>query len=239
MHVKDSDIARLKEIQGIDAQIKDELAAAANFPELSEMKVVLAKKADLVSKTKQIEAMQRDISKRFEKLNIEDVSLSEREKSVQKSIDEAAGDYRNLEVHTKELDSVSSRRNTIAEMMLKITIEQDKADELSVKLDAANKQVDAKIEQLDAKIRQVKGDAEAKIKELAVSRASVHDKMDGELASVYDEAASKVGNVVLCGLDGDCCSVCKSHIEEGKLLEIKNNGNVAVCPSCNRIMILK
>lgn len=239
MHVKVDDIQRLKDIQEIDAQIKDQVAAAADFPELKEMKLVLAKKADIVSKIKQIDAMKRDISKRFEKLNVEDASLAEREKSVQKSIDEAAGDYRNLEVHTKELDSVSSRRNTIAEMMIKITVEQDKADDLGVKLAVADKQIDAKIDALDAKIRQVKGDAQAKVNELSKSRNEIHDKMDKTLAATYDEAAGKVGNVVLCGLDGNTCTVCRSAIEEGKLLEIKNAGDVAVCPSCGRLMILK
>lgn len=239
MQVSSDDISRLKDIQEIDAKIKDIMAASASFPELKEMKIVLAKKAEIVSKTKQIEAMTRDISKRFEKLNVEDASLAEREKSVQKSIDEAAGDYRNLEVHTKELDSVSSRRNTIAEMMIKITVEQDKADDLNKKLSAASTQIDAKIDALDKKIRQVKGDAQVQIQELAKKRESVHSKMAPELAAIYDEAAGKVGNVVLAQLNEDCCSVCRSHIEEGKLLEIKNNGNVAVCPSCSRIIILK
>lgn len=237
MKATSNDIKNLKKIQEVDAQIKNVHAAVRDLPEIKEYRLVDEKLKDIKSKIKQVEVMKRNVERRYEKMNAEDLSLADRQKTVQRSIDDAAGDYRNLEVHTKELDSISSRRNVLAEIMINATVEQEKVEELQSKLKAAQETVCEKKNSLGKQIDAAKAKAREEIVGLTVSRKKVYDSLPKGIAALYDDAAVKVGNVVLSELDGNCCSVCRSPIEEGKLLEIKKAGEISVCPACGRIII--
>ena len=238
MEASKNDIKNLKKLQKIDADIKTTKSDVENLPERQEFLTVSAKLSELTEKMKKVEVMKREIDKRFEKMNTEDAQLVEREKHVQRSIDEAAGDYRNLEVHTKELDSISIRRNTLSEMMLNATVEQDKVNALSEKLTSAIEQITAKQNALAEKIKQAQVDSADSIKKLTASRDKVYKALPENISKLYDDAVGKVGNVVLASLDGNSCSVCRSPIEEGKLLEIQKQGGISACPGCGRIIIV-
>ena len=238
MDASKDDIKNLKKIQKVDADIKTEISEIENLPERQEFKTVTAKLAELTGKMKKVEAMKREIDKRFEKMSTEEAKLIEREKQVQLAIDEAAGDYRNLEVHTKELDSISTRKNTLSEMMLKATVEQDKVEELSKKLTEAIAQITAKQKALAEKIDRLSQESSEKVEKFKKSREKVYASLPEEITKLYDAAVGKVGNVVLAKLDGNSCSVCRTPIEEGKLLEIQKSGGISVCPVCGRIIIV-
>ena len=238
MEASKNDIKNLKKIQKIDADIKTTINDVENLQEKKEYVEVSAKLSELTEKMKKVEVMKREVDKRFEKMNSEDAQLVEREKQVQMSIDEAAGDYRNLEVHTKELDSISARRNTLSEMMLKATVEQDKVNDLDEKLTAAIDQITVKQNALSEKIKQAQLESADKVKKLTASRDKVYASLPADISKLYDDAVGKVGNVVLATLDGNSCSVCRSPIEEGKLLEIQKSGGISACPVCGRIIIV-
>ena len=238
MEASKKDIQNLKKIQEIDAGIKTTISDVENLPEKKEYVKVAAKLAELTEKMKKVDVMKREIEKRFEKMNSEDLQLTDREKQVQMSIDEAAGDYRNLEVHTKELDSISARRNTLSEMMLKATVEQDKVNDLDSKLSDAIEQITANQSALSEKIKQAKMESANKVKDLTASRDKVYASLPADISKLYDDAVGKVGNVVLATLDGNSCSVCRTPIEEGKLLEIQKSGGISACPVCGRIIIM-
>ena len=238
MEASKNDIKNLKKIQKIDADIKTTISDVENLPERKEYTEVSSKLSELTEKMKKVEVMKREVDKRFEKMNSEDLQLTEREKQVQRSIDEAAGDYRNLEVHTKELDSISARRNTLSEMMLKATVEQDKVNDLDAKLSDAIAQITTKQNALVEKIKKAQQESSEKIKKLTASRDKVYASLPADISKLYDDAVGKVGNVVLATLDGNSCSVCRSPIEEGKLLEIQKSGGISACPVCGRIIIV-
>ena len=238
MEASKNDIKNLKKIQKIDADIKTTINDVDNLPEKKEFVKVGAKLSELTEKMKKVEVMKREVDKRFDKMNSEDAQLTEREKQVQMSIDEAAGDYRNLEVHTKELDSISIRRNTLSEMMLKASVEQDKVNELNEKLGDAIKQITDRQNVLSESIKKAQEEATDKVKKLTASRDKVYTSLPEEISKLYDDAVGKVGNVVLATLDGNACSVCRSPIEEGKLLEIQKVGGISACPACGRIIIV-
>ena len=238
MEASKKDIQNLKKIQEIDADIKTTISDVENLPEKKEYVKVAAKLAELTEKMKKVDVMKREIEKRFEKMNSEDLQLTDREKQVQMSIDEAAGDYRNLEVHTKELDSISARRNTLSEMMLKATVEQDKVNDIDSKLSDAIEQITANQSALSEKIKQAKMESANKVKDLTASRDKVYASLPADISKLYDDAVGKVGNVVLATLDGNSCSVCRTPIEEGKLLEIQKSGGISACPVCGRIIVM-
>ncbi len=237
MKASKDDIKNVKRLQEIDASIKNEISNFENLPERDSFCQVKVKLGELNEKYKKVDVMKKDIEKRFSKMSSEEASLIQRQDSVQRSIDEAAGDYRNLEVHTKELDSISSRMNTLSEMMLKAEVEQKKVDELDKKLSQAIEQVQSRCESLQKDLDVAKKTSAKNVKKLSEEREKVYGSLPKELAHLYDDAVGKVGNVVLTTIDGDCCSVCRTQIEEGKLLEIQKSGGVSACPVCGRIIL--
>lgn len=239
MKASKDEINNLKKLQEIDAQIKNEVSNFENLPERDSFCAVKSKLDELNEKYKKVDAMKKDVDKRFSKMTAEEASLIQRQESVQKSIDEAAGDFRNLEVHTKELDSISSRRNTLSEMMLKMEVEQEKVNEIDKKLMTAIEQVKAKGDELQKKLEEAKKTSAQNVRKLSENREKVYASLPKELARLYDDAVGKVGNVVLTTLDGNSCSVCRTQIEEGKLFEIQKSGGVSACPVCGRIIVIE
>ena len=239
MHAGDSDIKNLLELQKIDAEIKSSFASLETTPQVSHLREVLGKIKEATMKKKQVEALKLDCDKRIEKMGIEDVTLAKRERSVQEAIDEAVGDFRNLEVHTKELDGISKRRESLTEMLLTASVEQEKIQGVLKKLDDAILKLEEKKDKLEAEIETNKNEVLAKVSSLNEKRDELKSSTDGALVDLYEQSTKKVGSVVIGKVEDGSCSVCKTKIEDGKLIDMQNNGEVAICPSCSRILILK
>ena len=238
MKVSQKDIDKLREIQDIDVKINSELAKFSEMPEHLELKNVIVVQSDMIQKRKKVDCVEKDAGIKQEKMTNEDINLQQREISVQKSIEEAAGDYRNLEARTKELDGIASRRSVLADMMIKLSEEQDKVSDLKKKLDAGIRAIENKREDLTSKIESAKESAEKSVSSLRESRSKLYGGLNQDLADIYSRASSNVGNVVLSSLQDDRCSVCRSTIDAGRLIEMKNEGGIALCPHCGRIIVL-
>ena len=239
MHASESDIKNLFELQKIDAEIKSTLASLDSMPEIKKLSEVLSKQKEAKAKFMKVDELRLDAEKRLEKMEIEDVKLANRESSVQEAIEEAVGDFRNLEVHTKELDSIGQRRETLAGMMLKAADEQEKISEVLTKLKEANGLLEEKKKALQDKIQDSKDKTNSEVNELNKQRETIKNEINEGLADLYEQSTKKVGNVVLGKVEDGACSVCKTRIEEGKLIDMLSDGEIATCPSCSRILVLK
>lgn len=239
MHASDSDIENLIELQEIDAKTKTSFASLKTAPQVKQCLDLLQKIKETSIKTKQVESLKADCEKRIDKMSLEDVTLAAREQSVQDAIDEAVGDFRNLEVHTKELDGISKRREALTEMMLAATTEQDKITEVLEKLNEASGKLEEKKATLEKEIEEQKEKTLLYVDELSKKREKLIKSTDKALVDLYEQSTKKVGSVVLGKIEDGACSVCKTKIEQGKLIDMKSNGDVAICPSCSRILILK
>ena len=239
MHASESDIECLFELQKIDAEIKSTLSNLESMPEIEKLDDVLSKQKEARAKLTKVDDLRLDAEKRLEKMEIEDVKLANRENSVQEAIEEAVGDFRNLEVHTKELDSIGQRRETLAGMMLKAADEQEKISEVLTKLKEANGLLEENKKALQDKIQDRKDKTNEEVNELYKQREGIRNKINKDLADLYEQSTKKVGNVVLGKVEDGACSVCKTRIEEGKLIDMLSDGEIATCPSCSRILVLK
>lgn len=238
MQASAKEVEALKNIQKFDCKIKEIQKAYDSMPEKDTINDLIKKSSELQAKCLKAKQMKNDAIKRYEKITTEDVRLSDREINLQKDIEAAGTDFRNLEVRTKELEGISRRRTVLAEMALRITEELDKAKVIIEKLEDAISAFNSKIESLKAKVEDRKNLSEAEITEILKCRKSDADKLSPELAELYDRACARLGNVVLSHLEDNRCSACRTEIEEGRLLEIKSEGRVGVCPHCSRILLL-
>lgn len=239
MQASAKEVVALKNIQNFDCKIKEIQKNYDSMPEKDVINDLIKKSDDLQTKLNKATYMKNDAIKRYEKIITEDTRLADREISLQGDIEAAGSDFRNLEMRTKELEGISRRRTVLAEMALKITEELDKAKEVIEKLEEALSLINKKTESLKAKVAECKLSSEFEITQILRERAKFADIISPELAELYDRACARLGNVVLSHLEDNRCSACRAEIEEGRLLEIKRGGSVAVCPHCSRILLIE
>lgn len=238
MKAKQQDIEVLHKIQDMTAMRCEKARTLKEMPEREALSAIILKEREIAEKSAKVKAMQIDAKSRFEKLMIEDTKLHEREESVQRSIDHAAGDFRNLEVRTKELDGIARRRVLLAEMMIKVDEEQEKIANLNATLEEAHNQISSKKQVLEQKIAKAKKEIDAYLAKSESELKELFAKLPDDLEEEYRRAAASVGSIVLSELDGDKCKVCRSSIEEGVLIDLKSGGEVGVCPHCGRLLII-
>ncbi len=239
MRAKQQDIVTLKKIQDMTAMRCDKARTLKEMPERAALSAILVKEREITEKSAKVKAMQIDAKSRFEKLMIEDTKLHEREESVQRSIDHAAGDFRNLEVRTKELDGIARRRVLLAEMMIKVDEEQEKIANLNATLEEARNQITSKKKVLEEKIMSVKSEIDDYLAKSESELKDLFSALPDDLAEEYRRAAASVGSIVLSELEGDKCKVCRSTIEQGVLIDLRSGGEVGVCPHCGRLLIIE
>ena len=58
-------------------------------------------------------------------------------------------------------------------------------------------------------------------------------------ASLVSRTAAATAGVPLALLVEERCGACRTPIEHGRVVDMRSQGNVAVCPNCGRLLILQ
>ncbi|MDO4842939.1 MAG: hypothetical protein Q3982_09710, partial [Phoenicibacter congonensis] len=75
MKASKTDINNLKKIQDVDAQIKTVKSAVKAMPEIKEFALVSEKLKEVSEQLKKVEMMKKNVTKRYEKMRVEDQGL--------------------------------------------------------------------------------------------------------------------------------------------------------------------
>lgn len=239
MEARIDDLERLLDAQKIDQDIRSSKKQLSELPQPKAIADSRAKRAALQKKCDQIEALKKDASKRLSRVKDEDESLSKKENGVQAAIDSAGGDYRNVEARSKELAGISKRRNTLAENRSEIESELSKIASLEAQVLGAMQDIDAKEARLIEGYQREGGAIQQKVAVLEKQRDALFAQIDADLVEEYRKISDRLGSVALGELDGDRCSVCRSVIEGGRLIDLRNQAPLGSCPACTRLLIIK
>lgn len=224
---------------------ENDLAARAlqrEFDALPQRQALLdirAKKRVLLQKTEQIAAVVAEAKTKNSRLHAEDELQEAKQARVQAEIEAVRSDFRSVESRTKELAGIAKRREALKEDMKASGEALAKAETLKKQADAAMAQLDqAEKAQTDEFVQRG-----TRLKaEMARHRARYErdaDELSDELSKLYAKVLSRTQGVVLSELQNSTCSVCRAHINEGKVLDMYAQGNAALCPHCGRIVILE
>ena len=219
--------ARLDELdslfgaQKIDLGIRNLEKQLEELPQPKAIAEVRAKRAALQKKAVQIAALKKDASKRLARTHDEDASLAKKESGVQAAIEAAGGDYRNVEARTKELAGLA------------------KIAGLGAQVAAALQELDSAEAQAIADYRREGGALKQQMAVLEQQRDAILAGVDAQLVEAYRKIADRVGSVAVGELDGDRCSVCRSVIDGGRLIDLRNQAPLGTCPSCTRMLIIR
>ena len=231
------DIEGLFELQRIDLEI---MRLTKELDELPQRAIIMAardKKAEIQAKGEKVAELKRATMKRITRIDDEDASLAKKEAGVQAAIDAAHGDFRNVEARTKELAGIVRRRGTIAEDRAAIQAELDKIGAMEAQIALAVEEISTKEQQAIDSFQKQGGELKLAIAKLEAARGPVEAKVDDDLARAYDRIVARSGGVAIGVLDDSRCGVCMP-IESGRLIDLRSQAPLGICPACKRLLVI-
>lgn len=238
MQASSQDIEYLQRIQEIDLEIN---RLNKQLEELPQREVILEarqKQESLAKKQAQIAALKKDVKKKLTRINDEDASLAKKEKGVQAAIEAAGNDFRGVEARTKELNGIFKRRSSLQEELKNVEQEMSKIDNLEAQVNLA---IEATVNTENDAIESFKAEGGAlktSIMKLQHEHESLLASLDREIANAYKKTSAHAGSVTVGSLEGNRCGVCRTAIESGRLISLRNQAPLGICPSCKRLLII-
>ena len=232
------DIEGLFELQRIDLEI---MRFTKELDELPQRAIIMAardKKAEIQAKGEKVAELKRATMKRITRIDDEDASLAKKEAGVQAAIDAAHGDFRNVEARTQELAGIVRRRGTIAEDRAAIQAELDKIGAMEAQIALAVEEISAKEQQAIDSFQKQGGELKLAIAKLEAARGPVEAKVNDDLARAYDRIVARSGGVAIGVLDDSRCGVCRMPIESGRLIDLRSQAPLGICPACKRLLVI-
>lgn len=172
------------------------------------------------------------------KLNAEDERVADKQKATQQKIDESKGDYRSVTSLTRDLEGMMKRRETLEFEMNKADKKLGEVGAVRTQAQDALNLINAKEQALVKSFRSEGTQLQEQIAQYEAARGDLRAAVPPTLLKAYDDAASICGGVGIAHLQENRCSACRSAIEQNRLLQLKRDAPIAVCPSCRRLLII-
>lgn len=229
----------LLEVQRIDIAVMQAKKERASLPQRIQVVKVRKKREEIVPKLQQVLDLQEATEAKATKIEDEDRSLAQKQERAQEIITAAGSDFRKAESHSKDMAGVAKRRVALEEELNKLNAEIAKMKAVRKQLEDAIAACEAEEKSLEDSYREKDAELIGKARELLDQRSQLVSGLPRDLVDTYDKTAKKTGGVALGHLEeGGCCSVCRSTIGGGRLIDLMNQAPVGVCPSCKRLLII-
>lgn len=238
MQVDRDEMAALLTLQTIDLEIMQKTKEFEGLPQRDRILKLRTKGEALKGQLTKVSKYKKDARQRLSRMNDEDASLIKRENSIQAAIEAAHGDFRNVEARSKELAGIGRRRESVHQEQDKIRGEIAKLEDLEAQISLAREEVEAQEACEVQEFREKGGALKSNIGQLQVQRQSVASEVSPHVLSVYEKTSARCGGVAIGQLDGNRCGVCRSRIDGGRLIDLKAQAPLGVCPSCKRLLII-
>lgn len=239
MQAEYQELKTLLAIQKIDLAIMQAKKKRAELPQRIEVMRVRKKRGEIQAKLDQVLELQNKAQVEMTAVEDEDRSLVEKQQRAQELIDNAGSDYRAVESHSKEMAGTAKRRETLAEKLDELSAHMAKIAGLRGQLEAAI----VATEDAEAKLRTAFEDEDRAlietVRQATEKREELMKGVSSELAKLYEKTASKTGDVAIGVLDEGACSVCRTKVEEGRLIELRASALLGRCPACKRLLVVE
>lgn len=239
MFVEATDLDALKELQDVDLELMRVRRERAALPQREKIAEIIRKRTEIVAKADQIATLQGNAETELEKVEVEDAQIAEKQRRAQELIDNAGTDYRSIESHSRELAGFAKRRTTLEGKMEGLSQELERIGALKAKVDAALNALASQERTLRAQFAEQDGALALEEKSHAQKRDSITAMLPADLVALYETTAEKTKGVAVGMLVDDRCGVCRTTIEGGRLIELRANAPLGVCPSCKRLLIVE
>lgn len=238
MNATEQQIDSLKELQQIDI---DYVRTKKKFEEMPQREQILQARTKLAALDEKMSGVKDMLAKcRFKssELDKKDACAQKRGAELQKNIEQST-DFRNIEKKTKELAGLQKQREQCAEKMEALLAEEKKIAAVMHQIQDAQEKLAAAEQNATNSFKAEGGALQKQIHALEDARAKLEGELDAELAGHYKKAAGAGAGVAISELKGDSCSVCRTKLQEARLLQAKKEAPLTLCPNCKRLMIVE
>lgn len=239
MQATPEQVAGLIKLQQADLTLLKTRKQFEELPQRGRILELRTKREQVKKKQEQADELRRKAEAEVSKLEDEDASLSDKQHQVQQLIDEARGDYRNVESRTKELNGIAKRRSAIEEELGAKAEELEKIEGVAKQIDQALAVLDKQEQEATESFQKEGGALRAAIMQLEAKRSELAQAMGQELLSSYEKIAARCGGVAVAVLNGDTCGACRMPIDHGRLMEVKRDAPLGTCPHCKRLLVIQ
>ncbi len=239
MDITHDDIVALIQLQQLDLELMRQRKELDELPQRAVILEARQKKAAIAEKQAKVAGLKRDVSRKVTRINDEDSSLAKKQQGTEAAIAAAKGEYRNVEARTKELASITRRREDIASDLDKVLEELARIEDLEAQITLALEDIDAREQAAVASFKEQGGALKLAIMKQEAERERMVAGLGKQVVSAYQKAAARSGGVAIGRLDGARCGVCRTGIEGGRLIELKAQAPLGTCPNCKRLLIIE
>lgn len=239
MEASDKDIETLKRLQEIDVAATNAQRELDGLPQRKQLEDIRAKEAAIREKQQQVDKLADTNRTELSRVGAEIEILSIRQEETQKKIEESSFDHRALDSLTKDMDSMAARTEELEASRQTMQEREHQIDGVKQQIEAAldalstqeaslNQDLQGKVSVLQEKLSQAKGEHEQLIATLPA-----------DVAREYERARKRCGGVALSVLHEGACTTCRSVLEETRLLQVRRQAPLGVCPMCHRLLIIR
>ena len=238
MQAELNDLELLMEMQQLDLTIMRIKKTRIELPQRIKVMMLKKKRAEIQEKLGQVLEIHKKANAEKTIVEDEDRALAEKQARAQELIDAAGSDYRKVESHSREMAGAARRREALSGRI-------EDANAQLAKIDGIRKQLEDAIAASEAEEEKLRASFEVEDKALAdearscnARRSEIVDQLPESLVKLYEKTAARVGGVAIGRLDGECCGVCRTPIEGGRLIDLKASAPLGTCPNCKRLLIV-
>lgn len=239
MKATPEELSALQEMQSFDLEIIKLAKEFDAIPERDTLKKLQAKRSAIKEKADQIDGLRSKVESQLSRFDVENFHLEEKAKRIQETIESVQDDFRAVQSHTKDLDGVMNRKESVDFELESLHAEMDKIEKLQNQVAAGLESLEKEISSHRASLSEKEADLKAKLEDAKEKRAAEAANISSDLLKRYEKIARGAGGVAIGELEGDRCGVCRSAIESGRLIELKSQAPLGICPACKRLLIIK
>lgn len=239
MQVSSQDIATLKRLQDIDVAATNDRRELDGLPQRKQLEDLRQKIAAIREKQQQVEklaeANRTDQSRAVAEIEILDI----RKEETQRKINDAGSDFRAIESLSKDMGSMEERTQELEDNHQAL---KDREGQIA----GVKRQIEQALGVLDGQEAALAESLQGKTDELQgrLDQAQAeHDQLIATLptkvATEYERARKHCGGVALSVLVDGQCTTCRSVLEETRLLQVRREAPLGVCPMCHRLLIIQ
>lgn len=229
----------LKKLQEADREALLAQHKLDALPEKGEIERNQKRLDKLAEDADKVEEMYQSANHSLQLLQDEDQQLAERQDSSNERVETTEGDFRGITSLTRDLEGIAKRRETLEFEMGKAKDRLDEIGKVRDKAAAGKKELEDHQQKLKAEYDEISHDLQATVDEQTAIAKKLAPELPANLLKTYRRAARMCGGVALSHLvDGNHCSACRSAIPENRLIEVKREARISVCPSCHRMLII-
>ena len=238
MEATNTQINALMKLQHIDLECARLNKELDQLPQKQQILDVRAKVSAVQQKLQAVETMRKDSETKLACAQGEDADIERRMSLAQSLINQASEDYRLVASHSKELEGFAQRREVLAEEILGLLSKLEQIAQLEEQISDMLAALEEKEQAFIESYRKEGGEILRAVKSFEPERVQLRRTAGEELAGRYDRISKSKNGVALCYLADNACSTCRSRFDSSRVLGLRQEAPLAICPQCGRLMVV-